>query len=514
MPQPTYYTNGVDSIEAWICELTDPPQANLTVEQLTDNLNNSPIPAYFEQLSAGRYEVRFVPGGTTSAGWFLGCRGTSPGTNTAAFFAVPNLESGFGYSGNWTELGVVYPDNGRRIMAGFRDGIKDMNLAGIAAVTARSFNWASSFTGAIRDVYTDNPMDMTSLGNRGVLHTGTIAVNRYAAGWIEPDQVHIFSGGFDRISLSVDWEPGTQMVVVPTEVQGRFLSLGARVAKRHDRGIPKEGVESYIVDHECRHAGSCYGADRTHTPWPHDTEFRTDTDGQAWLKNPLKHVFGVGQSFEWNNVTVSVVDREGDQWIIELSDGTQPGTPYQDPDTAAGDWFVDDNGNVHEANINRIAHQGITVGCATQPESLYCPDRSVTRAEMATFLLRVLGQDTHSPAKTNQFADVAEDAWYTNYVHLFAELGVDTGQAEMWRPDDPLTRREMAYWMVATFDDISAVPAPLGLFDDVARDDWETIEGIYRVGVTFGCSDESLLYCPDQPVTRGQMASFIIRALQ
>ena len=42
----------------------------------------------------------------------------------------------------------------------------------------------------------DNPMDMMS-GDLGLgLTTGTIAVNRYAAGWIEPDEVAVHQSGY------------------------------------------------------------------------------------------------------------------------------------------------------------------------------------------------------------------------------------------------------------------------------------------------------------------------------
>ena len=366
-----------------------------------------------------------------------------------------------------------------------------------------------------------------SWGNRGVLHVGTIAVNRYTAGWVTPEQVHVYDGGFDRVQLSVDWEPGTQMIVLPTGKQGNFLSLGARVAKNHDSGIPKEGVESYLIQHDQCHAATwgeaCWGISRRQTPWPHDTETTIDENGFTQLKNPLKHVLGVGQSLEWNNITVTVTDRIGDQWVVEISDGTETPPPVIENDIGLGDWFVDDDGNTHEASINRFASLGITVGCRSVPEAWYCPDQSVTRAEpdqsvtraeMAAFVLRSLGQGDPTPAKTNVFTDVAGDKWYTKYVHQLAEMGVGTGSGDTWRPNDPLTRREMAHWLVAAFDHITPVPAPLGLFDDVAREDWEIVEGVFRVGVTFGCTTDPLMYCPDQPVTRAQMASFIIRALQ
>ena len=49
------------------------------------------------------------------------------------------------------------------------------------------------------------------------------------------------------------------------------------------------------------------------------------------------------------------------------------------------DFFTDDNGMTGEASINRLAAAGITGGCAT---NRYCPKSLVTRAQMASFLVR------------------------------------------------------------------------------------------------------------------------------
>ena len=56
---------------------------------------------------------------------------------------------------------------------------------------------------------------------------------------------------------------------------------------------------------------------------------------------------------------------------------------------AAGFADVDPD-SVHAANIDAVGAAGITGGCATAPLR-YCPDDSVTRAQMATFLTRALG---------------------------------------------------------------------------------------------------------------------------
>ena len=52
------------------------------------------------------------------------------------------------------------------------------------------------------------------------------------------------------------------------------------------------------------------------------------------------------------------------------------------------DYFTDDEGSSHENDINRVREAGITTGCGA---GLYCPASNVTRAQMASFLVRALG---------------------------------------------------------------------------------------------------------------------------
>ncbi|MGF1668357.1 MAG: S-layer homology domain-containing protein [Acidimicrobiia bacterium] len=53
------------------------------------------------------------------------------------------------------------------------------------------------------------------------------------------------------------------------------------------------------------------------------------------------------------------------------------------------DTFSDDNGSVFESDIEALAASGITRGCG--PES-FCPDDPVTRQQMASFLVRAFVQ--------------------------------------------------------------------------------------------------------------------------
>ncbi|MEE8375118.1 MAG: M23 family metallopeptidase [Acidimicrobiia bacterium] len=62
---------------------------------------------------------------------------------------------------------------------------------------------------------------------------------------------------------------------------------------------------------------------------------------------------------------------------------------YENPDGT--DFFNDDDGNPFEESINKLASAGITLGCDPQDNARYCPDRLLSRAEMASFFVRALG---------------------------------------------------------------------------------------------------------------------------
>lgn len=58
---------------------------------------------------------------------------------------------------------------------------------------------------------------------------------------------------------------------------------------------------------------------------------------------------------------------------------------------AAEDRFTDDDGSEFESEIGAIAAAGITRGCNPPANDHFCPDATVTRAELAAFLRRALG---------------------------------------------------------------------------------------------------------------------------
>jgi serine protease AprX len=165
--------------------------------------------------------------------------------------------------------------------------------------------------------------------------------------------------------------------------------------------------------------------------------------------------------------------------------------------------------------VNTIARNRITAGC--QDGKSFCPDSPNTRAEMSVFLLKAKYGADHvpPPATGTVFDDVPIDYWAAAWIEELASLHVTGGcTLTSYCPDAPVSRAEMAVFLLKTLLGSDYVPpACAGLFGDVACTpgtgfpDW--IEDLYNRHVTGGCQADPLLYCPDQPNTRGQMAVFL-----
>ncbi len=164
--------------------------------------------------------------------------------------------------------------------------------------------------------------------------------------------------------------------------------------------------------------------------------------------------------------------------------------------------FVDIASSTFFDDIMWIADQGITQGCAP---GRYCPDDPVSRAQMASFLARALSLPAASSDYFDDDAGVHEDN-----INRLREAGITFGcAARAFCPDEDVTREQMASFLAR------ALGYPEASADWFSDDDGSTHEpNINRVadaGVTFGCG--SGVYCPGDPVTRGQMAAFLHRAL-
>lgn len=176
-----------------------------------------------------------------------------------------------------------------------------------------------------------------------------------------------------------------------------------------------------------------------------------------------------------------------------------------------GGSFIDDDGDIFEPSIEAIFAEGITMGCSDRQQ--YCPDRGVTRGEMAAFLSRALTLPT---ASMDYFED-DDTSIFNGDINKIAEAGITKGcnppANTSFCPDNVLTRGEMAAFLVRAFE-----LAPATITDRFVDDDAsifeDDIDALAEADITFGCNpptnDE---YCPSDEVTRGAMAAFLVRAI-
>ena len=122
------------------------------------------------------------------------------------------------------------------------------------------------------------------------------------------------------------------------------------------------------------------------------------------------------------------------------------------PTPGPGNRFVDDEGSVHEADIELIAAAGITLGCNPPVNDRYCPDGVVSRGQMAAFLVRALDLPSTS---TDFFSDDAGSI-FEGDINRLAAAGITSGcnppANDRYCPDSRVSRGQMAAFLVRALD--------------------------------------------------------------
>ena len=197
-------------------------------------------------------------------------------------------------------------------------------------------------------------------------------------------------------------------------------------------------------------------------------------------------------------VSLSLIS-SGSAWL--QSSGEESG-PYDDVLTTTG----------HADSITRLKDLGVFDGteCA---DNKFCPHDPIARQDMAVWLIRLV--DGTNPARTGQsrFTDVDASSLHSPFIERLAELKITVGCGTgKFCPETSVNRSQMAAFLTRAY----ALPAgPPANFTDVDPDGWSTgyINSIANVGITVGCSSKPLKYCPGSATTRGQMATFLSRAI-
>ena len=182
-------------------------------------------------------------------------------------------------------------------------------------------------------------------------------------------------------------------------------------------------------------------------------------------------------------------------------------------------WIFSDVTDFHWAwqYVERLYNAGVTGGCGVNPRR-YCPDSSVTRAQMAIFLERGIHGSSYSPPAvggSTGFGDVQTGHWAAAWIKQLATDGITSGCGNgNYCPEASVTRAQMAIFLLRSKHGSSYRPPAVGSstgFRDVQPDHWAAawIKQLVAEGITAGCGNGN--YCPEAPVTRAQMAIFLVR---
>ena len=143
------------------------------------------------------------------------------------------------------------------------------------------------------------------------------------------------------------------------------------------------------------------------------------------------------------------------------------------------------------------------------------PDDPIPESQMAVFVIRsVNGNDSFAYTPTPYFTDVPATNLYFPWIQKMQDLGIGLPCTQtQYCPDSAVTRGIMAVLIIRSRFGVStptSYPAT-PYFTDVSATHlyFPWIQKMKQLGITAGCTPTT--YCPDDPVTRGQMAVFLMR---
>ena len=106
------------------------------------------------------------------------------------------------------------------------------------------------------------------------------------------------------------------------------------------------------------------------------------------------------------------------------------------------------------SNIRILQILGIVQGCSQNPLK-YCPEDPTTRSTASIFLLKGKYGQNYSPplATKTSFSDVPTSHWAYKWIEQLAKEGITSGCGSgKYCPESPVTRAQMAVYIVKTFN--------------------------------------------------------------
>jgi M6 family metalloprotease-like protein len=345
-----HQVSGTDLIAVWVCDVPA-TTTHIAYSFGANDMHVDPVEvarisqksvgAYFDKISAGRYEPKFVPMGRIALENDDGpsdCVDMAQRLSPSPFTNVLATDTN-SYGGGQASPGFIYPTDGvinimqqpplrTQRYAWIGGGAFDRthpDLTVVAHELGHTIHWPHSFYGTSFWEY-DNPLDVMSgralddpcfdvgtPGDAPCLPQSTLAFNRFAAGWIDDSEIAVHDGGVTTVALDVPGGGGTQMVIAGNAADSRaLLTIEGRPKLGYDIAQPYGGVVVAIVDQRpggCNGAGTggaCISTNRRTAP----------AIGEP---NTYGSLLAVGSTTVIGGVTVTVLAQDGGITTVQVS---------------------------------------------------------------------------------------------------------------------------------------------------------------------------------------------------
>ena len=215
---------------------------------------------------------------------------------------------------------------------------------------------------------------------------------------------------------------------------------------------------------------------------------------------------------------------QGKSSLYRITSGRAPGMGLEGRNqdvqpkavTKPGIAFADTKNSPYREAIEALASREIINGMG---DGSFAPDKTMTRAEYATIVVKALGLN---PKANGKFTDVAASAWYAGYIGTANSNGIVNGRSDTeFDPSGTITRQEAA---VMTVRAAKLCGLDTGMSEaQIARAMW----GYTDSGKAAAWAKEALAWCygqglltaaeteinPTEDILRGEVADMLYRML-
>lgn len=318
------YSTGTDTWRVWVCDTAYDGNVGDMVTAV--DILNTDITPVFAWMSEGRYAIEFEPGGTVSiateedADCVDAVFAASTPSAARGIFIITDAAGWGGVASPGFTSENFSPANRRYALVTYNGVFSYSNHVSVHEL-GHAIYWPHSYTGPSEY---DNPIDVMS-GGFGAY--GTLGINRYAAGWVEPSQVTVYGGTSTTVDLHPVGTAGTQLAVIPGAETGDYFVLDARRPHEYDGRASAHGITVHEVRHDCESTFFCAGTRRLQIPQ------RPEDDSYG-------HVLTVGETAFLGGVRIEVTGDANGGYQATLDPVASDGFALHNGNS--GYWTLDD----------------------------------------------------------------------------------------------------------------------------------------------------------------------------